>query len=454
MQLEQSDISAICGGILHAGNSARVTSVNTDTRKLLQGSLFVALNGEQFDGHSYLQHAQQQGAVAALVESFNAGVSLPQIQVQNSQLALGTLAREWLARMPCKRIALTGSNGKTTVKNLTHAILSGVAPTCATEGNFNNEIGLPLSALRVRSSDEFAVLEMGAGAPGDIAYLAGIVMPQIALVNNASAAHVERLGTIDAIAHEKTAIYRALPADGVAVIPMDDAFSARYIEAAKHVKVISFGLQDSADIRAEAIQAGEGTHFELIGPFGRAAVNLPLLGLHNVRNALAAAALSYAAGADLLAIVHGLQGANAAKGRLQRVQQQGGWFLIDDSYNANPGSVMAAIDTLSALPGQHILVLGDMAELGGESALLHRQVFDYAAARGTTKLLCLGSKSAEAAHASGFGQAFDTLEDLLSALRACLAAANIETTHVLVKGSRSSKMERVVQALDAAVLAC
>jgi len=454
VQLEQSDISAICGGILHAGSSAHITSVNTDTRKLLQGSLFVALKGEQFDGHSYLQQAQQQGAAAALVENVELGISLPQIQVQNCQLALGTLAREWLSRMPCKRIALTGSNGKTTVKNLTHAILSGVAPTCSTEGNFNNEIGLPLSALRVRATDKFAVLELGAGAPGDIAYLAAIALPQIALVNNAAAAHLERLGSIEAVAHEKSAIYRALPADGVAIIPIDDAHSARLIEAAKHVNQISFGLHDNADIRAEAIEVTDGTRFDLIGPFGRAAVHLPLLGMHNVRNALAAAALSYAAGADLPAIVRGLQGANAAKGRLQRVKQPGGWFLIDDSYNANPGSVMAAIDTLSALPGTQILVLGDMAELGQDSAQLHQQVFAYAAARGISKLLCLGPKTAEAARASGFGQSFGTLEDLVSALKPCISMPNAENTHVLVKGSRSSKMERLVQALNVAVLAC
>jgi UDP-N-acetylmuramoyl-tripeptide--D-alanyl-D-alanine ligase len=450
VQLEQTDISAMCGGVLHSVSTVRITSVNTDTRALMQGSLFVALKGEQFDGHSYLAAAQQQGAAAALVESLNTDISLPQIQVSNCQLALGTLARAWLARMPCKRIALTGSNGKTTVKNLTHAILSKAGPTCATDGNFNNEIGLPLSALRVRASDQFAVLEMGAGAPGDIAYLANIGMPQIALVNNAAAAHLERLGSIAGVAHEKAAIYRALPADGTAIIPLDDANHAQFVEAAQHVRQLSFGLSAAADIRAEAIEATEHTRFNLIGPFGRAEIALPLLGLHNVRNALAATALSYAAGADIAAIVSGLHSAQASKGRLQQVQQNGGWRLIDDSYNANPGSVMAAIDTLSALPGTQILVLGDMAELGADSAQLHQQVFAYAAVRGISKLLCLGVKSAAAARASGFGQSFDSLDALVSALKSQLS----ENTHVLVKGSRSSKMERVVQAISAGATLC
>lgn len=450
MQLDQSDVSAMCDGVLHGASNVRITSVNTDTRALVQGSLFVALKGEQFDGHSYLAAAQQQGAAAALVESLNANISLPQIQVPNCQFALGTLARAWLTRMPCKRIALTGSNGKTTVKNLTHAILSKAGPTCATEGNFNNEIGLPLSALRVRATDLFAVLEMGAGAPGDIAYLASIGMPKIALVNNAAAAHLERLGSIAAVAYEKAAIYRALPADGVAIIPIDDVNHAQFIEAAKHVLRLSFGLSPTADIRAEAIKAAEHTRFNLVGPFGSAEIALPLLGLHNVHNALAAAALSYAAGADLAAIVSGLQSAQASKGRLQQVPQNGGWSLIDDSYNANPGSVMAAIDTLSALPGTQILVLGDMAELGNGSAQLHQQVFEYAAASGISKLLCFGVKSAAAARASGFGQSFDSMDKLVSALQSQLS----ENTHVLVKGSRSSKMERVVQAIGAGTAPC
>lgn len=450
MQLELHEIADICAGQLHGGTAVRVTSVHTDTRALAAGALFVALKGEQFDGHSYLAKAMAQGAAAALVENVDNACSLPQIQVQKTQLALGLLARAWLKRMPCKRIALTGSNGKTTVKNLTRTILSNVGQTCATSGNFNNEIGLPLSALRVRDSDKFAVLEMGAGAPGDIEYLASIGLPQIALVNNAAAAHLERLISIEAVAHEKAAIYRALPADGVAIIPFDDPQRALFISSAKHVRQLTFGLSQEAQIRAEAIELAAHTNFKLTGPFGSAQITLPLLGPHNVRNALAAAALSYAAGADLPAIISGLQSAQAAAGRLQQVQQVGGWFLIDDSYNANPGSVMAAIDTLRALHGKPVLVLGDMAELGENSAQLHAQVFDYAKQQGLTTLFCWGVKTAAAVRTTGFGRAFDSLELLIAALKTEIAPE----VQVLVKGSRSSKMERVVAAISSASSPC
>ncbi len=450
MQLELADIATMCAGQLHGSTAAHVTSVHTDTRLLASGALFVALQGEQFDGHSYMAIAKAQGAVAALVEKLDSGCALPQIQVQNTQHALGLLARAWLKRMPCKRIALTGSNGKTTVKNFTSAILSNVGPTCATSGNFNNEIGLPLTALRVRASDQFAVLEMGAGAPGDIEYLASIGLPQVALVNNAAAAHLERLISIEAVAHEKAAIYRALPKDGVAIIPLDDAHRAEFIDAAKHVRLLTFGLAPAAQIRAEAIEISAHTRFKLVGPFGNALIELPLLGLHNVRNALAAAALSYAAGADLPAIIAGLQSTQAAGGRLQQVHQVGGWYLIDDSYNANPGSVMAAIDALRALPGKPILVLGDMAELGENSPQLHAQVFDYAKQQGLSTLFCLGLKTAAAARATRFGKAFDSLEVLIAALKSEITSES----QVLVKGSRSSKMERVVAAISDGVSPC
>jgi UDP-N-acetylmuramoyl-tripeptide--D-alanyl-D-alanine ligase len=450
VQLELLDVAAMCAGQLHGRQSARVTSVHSDTRVLPAGALFVALKGEQFDGHSYLARAQQQGAVAAVVQTLDDSCNLPQIQVHNTQHALGVLAREWLKRMRCKRIALTGSNGKTTVKNLTSAILSNVGQTCATIGNFNNEIGLPLTVLRVRAGDQFAVLEMGAGAPGDIEYLASVGLPQVAIVNNAAAAHLERLISVEAVAHEKAAIYRALPKDGVAIIPLDDAHRAEFIEAAKHVRQLTFGLAPAAQIRAEAIEMSAHTRFKLVGPFGDALIELPILGLHNVRNALAAAALSYAAGADLPAIVAGLQSTQAAGGRLQQVHQVGGWYLIDDSYNANPGSVMAAIDTLRVLPGKPILVLGDMAELGENSPQLHAQVFDYAKQQGLSTLFCLGPKAAAAAHTTGFGRAFASLELLIAALQVEITSES----QVLVKGSRSSKMERVVAGISSGAAAC
>ncbi|NJR42163.1 MAG: UDP-N-acetylmuramoyl-tripeptide--D-alanyl-D-alanine ligase [Akkermansiaceae bacterium] len=450
MQLSPQTVARFCAGELalalgqHADALAAIVSVSTDTRTITAGACFVALKGEHFDGHHYLQQARDKGAVAAIVHRTQAIEGLLQIVVPDTQAALGRWAKQWLRQLPAKRIALTGSNGKTTVKNLSAAILQRVGPTSATLGNLNNEIGLPLTGLGVQASDRFAVLELGAGAPGDIAYLADIAGPHIALVNNAGPAHLERLGSVEGVAVEKSMIYRALASDGIAVIPNDDAMREVFVAAATHCHRIHFGLS-SGDIRAEGLSYDHGSQFNLVGPFGRARVNLPLLGEHNVRNALAAAALSYAAGASLDAIVTGLARVQIERGRLQRVLQPAGWYLIDDSYNANPASVMAAIDTLAQAGGRSILVLGDMAELGPEAAVLHAEVGQHAALRGLSQLYSLGPKSALAAQASGVGRNFDTLPALLEALAPELQPG----VSVLVKGSRSSKMERVVAALAA-----
>jgi UDP-N-acetylmuramoyl-tripeptide--D-alanyl-D-alanine ligase len=453
MQIDVHTIAQLCGGVLNGAGSAMISSVVIDSRAVTPGALFVALIGERADGHDYLDAAQRLGANAALV-SRPIAHALPQIVVPDTQLALAAFARAWAQRMPALRIALTGSNGKTTVKNLTQSILATRGECAATLGNLNNELGLPLTVLRLRPEHAFAVLEMGAGQVGDIAYLTDIARPNVALVNNAMAAHLERLGSVHGVALEKSAIYRALGSADTAVFNLDDAEYATFLAAAANAKTLRFSLLNpAADVYASDIVLGAqslmsrvplGSQFTLHCPLGSTQIELALIGEHNVRNALAAAALAYASGATLAQIRTGLQSARATSGRLMVRAQPAGWTLLDDSYNANPGSVTAGIDALVTLPGAAWVVLGSMAELGADSARLHEEIGAYAAHKGVQRLLCLGPNASLAAlRAGSIGQTFEELESLVAVLKAQLHPG----VNLLVKGSRSARMERVLAAL-------
>lgn len=427
------------------GEDVAVRGVCTDSRASCAGMLFVALKGEHHDGHDHLAAAAAQGAAAALV-SRRVDVDLPQVVVGDTLEALGDLASAVRAQRDVRVIGITGSNGKTTVKTLTAAILARHGKTHVNPGNFNNEIGLPLTLLGMPEDSEYAVLEMGAGKPGDIAYLAAIARPDIGLVNNIAPAHLERMGSMDGVAETKGALYSALPPDGVAIINADDAYAGLFTGLAGQRRVLRFGLERSADVGAEIIEMGpEGSRFVLSSPCGDAEIALPLPGRHNIANALAAAAIACALGVPTECIVHGLHHVGPVAGRLRRCEMAGGWTLIDDSYNANPGSAAAAIDTLAMMSGERWLVLGDMAELGTNASALHADIGRQARARGIDRLFAVGPLSRAAVESFG-GDAlhFDDSEALTAALRTQLHAG----VTCLIKGSRSSAMDRVVAALE------
>ena len=429
------------------GGDRMVDAIATDTRALPQGrdALFVALKGENFDGHNHVAAADAGGCVAALV-SHVVDVALPQIVVADTQRALADLAttvqRE---RTSTKVVAITGSNGKTSVKTLIEAVLSRAGKTYATPGNRNNEIGMPLAVIEAPQDAEFAIYEMGTGAPGDIAYLTAIARPDVGLVNNVAPAHLERMGSLLEIANTKAAVYDDLRADGVAAINADDAFAPYFMERAGSRRLIRFGLETSAEVSAREIEIdAEGSRFTLVTPQGRAALMLAMPGRHNVRNALAATAVALALDVPLAVIVEGLQAARPVGGRQVAHRLHSGAMLVDDSYNANPGSVAAAIDTLAASGIEAWLVLGDMRELGADEVALHAQAGARAKAAGIARLYTLGALSKAASDAFGEGaRSFASHAELADALSSELRGG----VRVLVKGSRGSAMDRIVKAL-------
>ena len=426
------------------GADADVARITIDTRKVQAGDLFVAIKGERVDGHDFLAQAMASGAVAALVTR-RIDSPLPQIVVDDTALALGDLASAVRAQSNVRVIGITGSNGKTTVKTLTASILSRHGRTHVNAGNYNNELGLPLTLLAMPQDTEYAVLEMGAGKPGDIAYLAAIARPDIGLVNTIAPAHLERMGSVEGVAETKGALYQALPVDGVAIINADDAFASFFAGLAGSRRQLRFGLDHKADIGADIIdQRVDGSHFVLSTPVGDADVHLPLAGRHNIANAMAAAAIALALDVPLDTIVDGLEQVPGVAGRLQLERMPGGWTLIDDSYNANPGSVGAAIDTLSLAEGERWLVLGDMAELGGNATALHAGIGERARAQGIDRLFAVGPLSASAVKA--FGERGEHFAD-----KAALAVALGQQLHggvtCLIKGSRSAGMDQVVAVL-------
>ena len=440
------------GGEIH-GDDVAIDAVSHDTRRLDVGSLYVALRGERFDGHDFGTDAQARGASALLVERL-LPLNLPQVLVADSELALARIAAGMQRDRSTGVFAITGSNGKTSVKTLLldilrqHAHLAG-GLVYANPGNFNNEIGLPLAVIDAPEDADFAVYEMGAGKPGDIGYLTDIVRPRWSLVNNVAAAHLERMGSLQGVASTKGAIYAALPADGVAVINADDAFAPWFeqhvIGTPPRCAVLHFGLDHSADVTASAIRFdAAGSHFQLHTPSGDAAVSLPLPGRHNIGNALAATALALAAGIPLAHIVAALAVTEPVPGRQIAHRLRTGAVLVDDSYNANPGSVSAAIQALAASGQESWLVLGDMRELGADAVALHAQAGERARQAGIKRLYTLGTLSAAAstAFADG-GRHFETHDALAQALQLDLH----EGIRCLVKGSRGSAMDKIVKAL-------
>ncbi|MGH8125582.1 MAG: UDP-N-acetylmuramoyl-tripeptide--D-alanyl-D-alanine ligase [Rhodanobacteraceae bacterium] len=426
------------------GADAGVAGVSTDSRTLERGELFVALAGEHHDGHDHVAEVAVRGAAGAIVTR-RVEVDLPQIVVGDTLHALGDLASAVRAQRDITVLGITGSNGKTSVKAMTARILAPQGTTHATAGSFNNEVGLPLTLLAMPPDTRFAVLEMGAGKPGDIAYLAAIARPRIGLVNNIGPAHLERMRTLEGIAETKGAMYQALPPDGVAVINADDAFAAYFAGLAGARQILRFGIDAPADVHGANIRLdAQGSDFELVMPRASAKVRLSLPGRHNVANALAAAALAHAAGAGLDAIVAGLQAAEAVDGRLLRRESNAGWALLDDSYNANPGSALAAVAVLALQPGERWLVLGDMGELGPDAPALHMRIGRAAREQGIARLYAVGALAANAADAFGaHAHAFPDQAALIAALHDDLHAG----ISVLVKGSHSSHMEKVVAAL-------
>lgn len=443
LNLSLKDVAVWTHGVLQ-GADASVRGVSTDSRTIADGELFVALVGEQHDGHDHIADAAARGAAGAVV-SRRVAHPIAQVVVADTLHALGDLASAVRAQRHVSVIGITGSNGKTSVKALTAGILARYGRTHTNTGSFNNEIGVPLTLLAMPADTRFGVLEMGAGKPGDIAYLAAIAHPRVGLVNNVGPAHLERLRTLEGVAETKGAMYQALPADGVAVINADDPFAMYFTGLAGARRTLRFALDAPADVRATGVTLdAAGSQFTLHTPLGDAPVRLPLPGRHNVANAAAAAALALAVDAPLEAVVAGLEAAEAVDGRLLRRASSAGWTLIDDSYNANPGSALAAVATLALQPGERWLVLGNMGELGPDAAVLHARVGSAAHAQGIARLYVVGALAENAAEAfGGDSRVFPDQTALIAALRRDIHAG----VSVLVKGSHASHMERVVAAL-------
>jgi UDP-N-acetylmuramoyl-tripeptide--D-alanyl-D-alanine ligase len=423
--------------------------VTIDSRTIREGDLFVALKGERFDGHDFVEESLKRGAAGALVGSDSAaryGRDAPCIAVRDTQLALGQLARNWRARFSLPLIAVVGSNGKTTVTQMIASILREHAGPAAfhTEGNLNNDIGLPLTLLRLLPQHRVGVVELGMNHRGEIAYLSGIARPNIALVNNAQREHQEFMQSVADVAAENTSIFDFLPCDGTAIVNADDAFAEFFLDRAGARPTMTFGMNHAASVRGTMGEAAFGSPLRLSTAAGQVDVALRIAGRHNAMNAVAAAAAALAVGVPLSVVARGLASFVPVAGRLAKTMMPTGAVVLDDTYNANPDSVRAAIDVLHGIGGRRVLVLGRMAEVGEQGPAFHREVGAYARERAIDALFTLGSEAAEAAQA--FGAGAETFADIEGVIEAARAVALPGTT-LLVKGSRSARMERVVRAL-------
>ncbi len=448
----------IPGARLVGDGATPVARVHSDTRTLAAGDLYIALKGARFDGNALLVQARTRGAAAAIAHGGLAEAGLPGLEVPDTLAALAALAAAWRAQFDLPLVAVTGSNGKTTVTQMIATILIAACgeQALATAGNFNNEIGLPLTLLRLRRRHRRAVVELGMNHPGEIARLAAITCPTIALVNNAQREHLEFMTSIEAVAYENGAVFAALPAAGTAVFPYADVFTALWTELARDGatrRCLTFGDDANADIALSgAAWQQDAWEIGVRTPLGRLQARLRIAGRHNVVNALAASACALAAGVSLDHIAAGLSAFVPVKGRSRTSELwlAGGHVLtlVDDSYNANPDSVRAAIDVLAGLPGPRLLVLGDMGEIGDDGDTLHAEVGAYARERGIEALHALGAATVHSVVAFGNaadGRHFHDIDALTAAVRERLPG----TRSALVKGSRFMKMERVVQALAA-----
>ena len=443
MNATLSFAAAAMNGKLH-GDDRNFEGISTDSRTVQQDELFVALSGPNFDGGEFVSHACSKGAAGAIVASL-AGENIAQIEVEDTKLALGQLGAAWRDRHSVTVIGITGSNGKTTLKEMVFACLSSVASTLATEGNLNNDIGMPLMMSRIDESHEYAVLEMGANRAGEIAYLTELAKPDVVVITNAAAAHLEGFGSIEGVAHAKAEILSAEPRPKIAVLNSDDEYFSYWMSLVDGVDLLTFGLSENADIRADQIETDkEQTHFTMHLLGSTIEVTLPLAGIHNVRNACAAAAVATALDVPAETIKAALESVNPVAGRLSPMQGYAGATIYDDSYNANPLSVIAAAEFLASLEGASWLVLGDMFELGDDAARIHHDVGASVKNAGVDRLFTLGELSANACEAFGDDATpYDSLDALISDLMAGLS----EKINLLVKGSRGMRMERVVDAL-------
>jgi UDP-N-acetylmuramoyl-tripeptide--D-alanyl-D-alanine ligase len=432
-----------------AGRDAVFTGVSTDTRTLKRGDLFVAIQGARFDGHNFLAEAIAAGAAGALLGR-TVNTPLPYVQVADTKRALGEFASFWRRQFGIPLVAVTGSNGKTTVKEMIASILWRRGRGCVTPGNLNNDIGVPLSLLRMRETDRFAVIEMGMNHRGEIEQLSRLTRPTIALITNASEAHLEGVGTVEDVARAKGEIFSGLPRDGVAVINADDPFCDLWKGLAAPRKCLTFGIEHEADVGAEYSLDSCGSLIHLKTTQGKIDMRLPLLGRHNVMNALAATGASLAAGASLPDVQGALEKLKTVAGRLEVKEGVSGARVVDDTYNANPASLAAGLQVLKDFSGERVLVLGDMAELGAAAEDIHRRVGELARSIGIQRLYAVGELARLAVKSFGKGgRHFDRHEALVEALHDCMHA---EMT-LLVKGSRIMQMERIVAGITRAAVA-
>ncbi len=443
MAMQLSDAAQVLRATCH-GEDISFRGISTDTRTLVAGNLFVALEGPNFNGHNYLGQAQLKGAVAAAVHRVDS-VDLPQLQVDDTRLALGALAAHWRTQFTLPLVAVTGSNGKTSVKEMLAAILRQCGDTLVTQGNFNNDIGVPHTLFGLNDEHKFAVVELGANHPGEIAYLTGLVKPTVAVINNAGPAHLEGFGSIEGVAQAKGELFCHAAADAVCIINADDDYSSLWRSLAGTRSVLGFGLDAGADVTADWQGDITGSEFRLITPDAEIEARLALPGRHNVMNALAATAAALAMGIELSVIAAGLSAVRPVHGRWQIQPGLSGCRVIDDTYNANPSSLKAGLELLAGADTETWLVLGDMGELGGDSDVLHREAGVAARAAGVTRLFALGGLAAQAAQVFGSGgEIFTDIDKIKTALRTQVC----EGITVLIKGSRGMQMERVVEALS------
>ena len=458
--------SSLINASVQDAQALKITRVGTDSRQVDHGELFVTLAGERFDAHDFLVDVAKAGAIGALISNQDkCPVNLPAICVADTRIGLGELAKVWRTNHPIPLALVTGSNGKTTVKEMIASIFKaavGEEHTLVTKGNLNNDIGLPLTLLKLRATDRLAVIELGMNHPGETAQLAAIAQANIVLINNAQREHQEFMATVAAVAEEHSDAIRALPIEGIAVFPAESEFAGLWNQTAGGRKVIDFALlsgksQIQAAVTGRLLSNGQ---VQVQTELGSVEVQLNALGSHNVRNALAASAVALAAGVSLEKIKQGLEAFTPVNGRMQAKNIDPNHTLIDDSYNANPDSVRAAIDALKQSGNMSWLVLGDMGEVGNQGPEFHREVGSYAAEQGITKLFALGEQCAfvikgfeetkKARHSTSSAKHFLDMDSLILQLRDALHAQSTgsnEHLNILVKGSRFMRMERVVQAL-------
>ncbi len=447
MEGRLSSASEIMQGRLH-GSDATFCGISTDSRSVRARELFFALRGPRFDGSAYLPQAAAAGAAGAVVAG-PLTADLPTIEVADTRRALGQVAAAWRRQMPATVIALTGSNGKTTLKEMIASCLALAAPTLATRGNLNNDVGVPLMLAELAPQHRYAVLELGANHHGEIAWLTSLVEPAIAVITNAGPAHLEGFGSIRGVAEAKSEILQGDPRPEWAVLNADDPYFDYWRARAKGAEVVSFGVEADADVRAVSVESTEsGTAFTLLTGQHEIEVSLPLAGKHNAQLAAAAAAAALAAGVDAKSVRRGLEAVRPVAGRIQARPGIGGCRVYDDSYNANPASVVAAGQFLAARPGDSWFALGDMGELGAGAADLHRQAGEALSRAGIDRLFAAGPLSRHAVEAFGDRGTWVESVDALGALLVQeLHGRDATRVNVLVKGSRAMRMERVVEAL-------